>query len=88
VTAPKDDRPPVAIAAQWVSQITGIGLEIVVPIVIGRWLDERWGTSFCTAVGVVVGPLLGFWHLLTLTGVVGGTKGKSVKKKNQRGEES
>lgn len=75
-----------AVAAQWVSQITGIGLEIVIPIVVGRWLDDRWGTSFCTAVGVVVGPLLGFWHLLTLTGVVGRTKGRSEKDNSQQDE--
>jgi len=84
VTASKDDRPPVAIAAQWVSQITGIGLEIVLPIFVGRWLDERWGTSFLVVVGVVVGPLLGFWHLLVLTGVVGGTKAKSDEKSKPR----
>ena len=84
VSAPKDDRSPLAVAAQWVSQITGIGLEIVLPIVVGRWLDERWGTSFWTVVGVLVGPLLGFWHLLKLTGVVGGTKGKSDKENEQQ----
>jgi hypothetical protein len=66
-----------AAAAQWISQITGVGLEVVLPIVVGRWLDQRWGTSFCTVAGVVVGPLLGFWHLLTLTGAVGGTKGRT-----------
>lgn len=75
-----------AVAAQWVSQITGIGLEIVVPIVVGRWLDERWGTSFCTVVGVVIGPLLGFWHLLTVTGVVGRAKEGPEQENSQRDE--
>ncbi len=80
MSSPKDDRSPLALAAQWVSQITGVGLEIVLPIVVGRWLDERWGTSCWTVVGVLVGPLMGFWHLLKLTGVAGGPKGRSGTK--------
>lgn len=80
VSASNDDRPPVAVAAQWVSQITGIGLEIVVPMLVGRWLDQRWGTSYWTVIGVVLGPLLGFWHLFRLTGVIGGTKANSDQK--------
>jgi len=55
-----------------------------VPIVVGRWLDERWGTTFLAVVGVVVGPLLGFWHLLALTGVLGGTKAESDEKNEPR----
>jgi uncharacterized protein YqgC (DUF456 family) len=83
VTASNDDRPPVAIAAQWVSQITGIGLEIILPILAGRWLDQRWGTSCWTVVGAVLGPLLGFWHLFRITGVVGGTKINSGEKNDE-----
>jgi len=77
VNAPNDDRHPIAIATQWVSQITAIALEIVVPVVVGRWLDQRWGTSYWTLIGAIVGPPLGFWHLLTLTGVVGQGREKS-----------
>ena len=84
VSAPKDDRPPIAAAVHWVSQITGIGLEIVLPIIAGRWLDERWGTSYWTVVGVLLGPVFGFWHLLKLTGVVGGAKGKSDEEDRQQ----
>ena len=58
-------------AVQWVSQITAIAVEIVVCIWLGRWLDDRFGTRFLTPLGLVVGPVLGFWHLLTLTGVIG-----------------
>ncbi len=83
VTASNDDRPPVAIAAQWVSQITGIGVEIILPILAGRWLDQRWGTSCWTVVGAVLGPLLGFWHLFRITGVVGGTKTNSGEKNDE-----
>jgi len=72
VNAPNDDRHPIAIAAQWASQITAVALEIVIPVMVGRWLDQNWGTSYWTVIGAVVGPPLGFWHLLVLTGVVGG----------------
>lgn len=73
-----------AVAAHWVSQITGIALEFVVPVVIGRWLDQRWGTSAWTVVGALLGPILGFWHLLTLTGVLGGAGAQSDDKQNRR----
>jgi F0F1-type ATP synthase assembly protein I len=60
-----------AIAANWASQIIGLAFEVILPVVLGRWLDQRWGTSVWTIVGAVLGPMLGFWHLLALTGVVG-----------------
>jgi hypothetical protein len=78
VNASQDERNPLAEAAQWVSQITAIALEIVGCIWLGRWLDGKLGTSYWGTIGLFVGPLLGFWHLLSLTGVVG--------KKNKRGK--
>jgi hypothetical protein len=76
VNVPPDDRHPLAIAAGWVSQITAVGIEIALPVVIGRWLDQQWGTSYWTLVGAVIGPPIGFWHLLVLTGVWGGRGGR------------
>lgn len=69
---PPDDRPPAAAALEWVSQITAIGVEIVGCIWVGRWLDVRMGTSFWAAIGLIVGPVVGFYHLLAVTGVIGG----------------
>ena len=60
-----------AVAAEWVSRITAIGLEIVVLIVLGRWLDSKFGTTYWTPIGAILGPVVAFWHLLALTGVVG-----------------
>jgi hypothetical protein len=60
-----------AVAAQWVSQITAIAVEIVFFIWLGKWLDGKFGTSFLEFVGLFLGPLIGFWHLLVLTGIVG-----------------
>ena len=69
VQPPPDNRPPLAAALEWVSQITAIAVEIVGCIWLGRWLDGRLGSSHWAVVGLIVGPLLGFYHLLTVTGV-------------------
>jgi uncharacterized protein YqgC (DUF456 family) len=84
VNAPNDDRNEIAAAVQWVSQITTVALEIVLPVVVGRWLDQRWGTSYLTLIGALIGPPLGFWHLLALTGVVGDRKTKPDIDKDQQ----
>jgi len=71
VNAPQENRDPVGAAVQWVAQITTIALEVVVFIVLGRWLDGKFGTSFCTPIGAILGPSLAFLHLLAITGVIG-----------------
>jgi uncharacterized protein YqgC (DUF456 family) len=83
VNAPIDDRHPIAIAAQWVSQITAVAFEIVLPVVVGKWLDQKWGTSYWTLIGAAIGPPVGFYHLLTLTGVLGGVDSGSDKSEKQ-----
>lgn len=44
---------------------------MVVVIVLGHWLDARLGTRFLGLLGLMLGPAIGFWHLLWMTGVVG-----------------
>jgi F0F1-type ATP synthase assembly protein I len=73
-----------AVAVEWISQITAIALEIVGCIWLGRFLDSKLGTSFWGLTGLFVGPLLGFWHLLSLTGVVGAKRKKSDREENHR----
>ncbi len=64
-------RPPdlnaMARAMQWVAQITTVALEMVLPAVVGNWLDGRFNTSFLTVAGLLIGVPLGLWHLLVLT---------------------
>jgi len=67
VGPPKDDRPPLAEAMEWVSRITTVVLEMVLPGLAGQWLDQRWGTNFLALLGFAVGLPLGFWHLLIMT---------------------
>ncbi|HRX79444.1 MAG TPA: hypothetical protein P5307_10320 [Pirellulaceae bacterium] len=52
---------------EWVSKITTVALEMVVPAVIGSWLDQHLETSFLGVLGLVVGVPLGIWHLVKMT---------------------
>ncbi len=54
-------------AIQWVSKITTVALEMVVPAVAGTWLDRHFGTQFLGLLGLILGVSLGLWHLLRLT---------------------
>jgi uncharacterized protein YqgC (DUF456 family) len=65
-----DQRPPMhplAAALEWVSKITTVALEMVLPTVGGAYLDRRWGTRYWAVVGLIVGVTVGMWHLLQLT---------------------
>jgi F0F1-type ATP synthase assembly protein I len=72
------------VAMEWVSQITAIALVIVGSIWLGKYLDKRFETSFWGIVGLFLGPLIGFWQLLILTGVVSRRSKKSGRKENHR----
>ncbi len=52
---------------EWVSQITAVVAEMVVPGLAGQWLDRRWGTKFIGLTGFVLGLTVGIWHLLAMT---------------------
>jgi len=60
---------PLALAMEWVSKITTVALEMVLPAIGGRYLDLRWGTEYWAFVGLVVGFSVGMWHLLQMTQV-------------------
>lgn len=64
---PEDKRPPVAAALEWVSRITTVALEMVLPGIGGQWLDRRWGTNFLGLAGFAVGLTVGIWHLIQMT---------------------
>jgi hypothetical protein len=54
---------------EWVAKITTVALEMFLPAVGGGYLDRRLGTNFWALVGVVVGVIVGMWHLLLMTRV-------------------
>lgn len=54
-------------AMHWVSQVTTIALEMVLPALGGYWLDNRWGTApGFTIAGAVLGFFVSMQHLLQL----------------------
>ena len=72
VADPPDDRTPLAQAAEWSSRITTIALEMVVPGLIGLWIDRQLGTVMVFLVlGVAVGMTAGMMHLVRLAASVG-----------------
>jgi F0F1-type ATP synthase assembly protein I len=45
-----------------------VGLEMVVPIGLGWWIDQQLGSSpWILVLGVIVGFVIGIWHLVALT---------------------
>lgn len=62
-----NNRPPLVIAAEWVSRITAVGLEMALPAGVGHWLDRRWGTEpWLVIAGAALGFTVGFRHLLQM----------------------
>jgi len=68
-------------AAAWASQVTGIALEMVVPPVLGLWIDHKLGTGF---VFVTLGGVLGLYaairSLLRVAHAAQGEKGNRAGK--------
>lgn len=71
---------------EWVSRLITVALEMVLPGVLGNWLDKRWGTSFLALVGFALGMVTGVWHLLLMVGVAQ-TRRSPLKKDKRSGSE-
>ena len=48
---------------QWASRITSIAAEMVVPGLVGIWLDDHLETGFLAFIGFGIGVAVGIWHL-------------------------
>ena len=64
-----DDQSSYANAMVWVSRITSISMEMVVPGLIGYYLLDRWlGTKVVFLIlGLILGLVGGMWQLIKLT---------------------
>lgn len=63
-----DDRAALARAMSLASSVTTIALEMVVPAVVGHWIDQRLGVSpLFVAIGAALGMFVGIRSLLVLT---------------------
>ena len=61
-------RSSIAEAYQWVSIVTTITLEMVLPAYGGSLLDKRWSTgSWMTIIGACLGMVVAMTHLLQVT---------------------
>jgi ATP synthase protein I len=70
--SPNDHRPDgptlIAIAYGWAARIMTVALEMVVPGLIGVWLDSRLGTKIVfVLLGFGGGCTLAVWHLIRMT---------------------
>jgi F0F1-type ATP synthase assembly protein I len=62
-----DGRSPIAVATHWASQVTTISIEMVLPILLGVWADQKLGTkAVFTILGGIAGLWLGVWSLMRI----------------------
>jgi hypothetical protein len=57
----------IAEGMKWVSRITTVALEMVLPGLVGLWLDNQLETQFFALLGFALGVPLGIWHLIAMT---------------------
>ena len=63
-----DGRSRNAIAYHWSSRIISVSIEMVLPGVLGHWLDQRFGTRVLfTILGFGFGLVLGMYHLIQIS---------------------
>lgn len=61
----EDDRSPTAKALSKVSQITSISLMMIIPAIVGYFIDQRLSTLILfTALGLMVGMAAAIWQLV------------------------
>ena len=61
-----------SLAMEWVSRVLSICVVMVLPGLGGGWLDRRWGTSYWTLLGFLLGFASGFTALIVLVKRDGG----------------
>lgn len=65
---PPDDRAPWVRAYDWAARGVGVAAGMVVPGLIGYFLDTRWGTRpWIMVMGFATGITLGMVQLLRMT---------------------
>lgn len=62
-----DSPSPLALGFAWAYRILAVAAEMVLPGLLGSWLDGRLGTHFLALVGFGLGITLGVTHLLLMT---------------------
>ncbi|QDS99693.1 AtpZ/AtpI family protein [Adhaeretor mobilis] len=65
--ASPDPQHPMAAAMQWVGRIFAAAILMVVPGLLGEWLDGQLGTSFLVLIGFAGGLIAGMAYLIAQT---------------------
>jgi hypothetical protein len=79
----QQDRSFIAVAVDRASRVTTIALEMVVPPVLGLWIDRKLGTDFIfVSLGAVLGFCTGIMSLLKMTHCVVQPKGRKDRDEN------
>jgi hypothetical protein len=77
-TRPVDSPEPrdsTSVGILWASRITAVGLEFVLPAVVGLFLDRTWSLGPLGVIaGVVIGFAIGMAHLLRISREGAGAK--------------
>jgi hypothetical protein len=55
------------LAFEWVARIFAVVIEMVLPGLLGQYLDGRLGTRFLVLIGFGCGLSLALWHLIMMT---------------------
>jgi hypothetical protein len=68
VSQPSDDgRSALARGMVWGTQISSLGLELAVPILVGYWCDRQWGTwPWLLLLGMGLGIYIFTWGVIRL----------------------
>jgi ATP synthase protein I len=67
VTRSEEPRSALSVGIGWASRVTTLGLEFVIPPLLGVLADRWWGTSpLALLVGAVLGFALGMLSILRL----------------------
>jgi len=62
-----------AVAVSWASHVTSIAMEMVVPALIGLWLDRKLETRFIfVTIGAMLGLAVGMMSLIHISRAGGG----------------
>ena len=64
---PDGGQTPMAVAIEWAGRVMGVAFVMILPGLLGQWLDKRLGTKFLTLLGFGLGMTAGISGLLVMT---------------------
>jgi F0F1-type ATP synthase assembly protein I len=79
---PADDRSALSLAWSWASRIIAVSAMMVVPALIGAWVDQKLGTvAVCTLIGLALGVTAAIVQLMR---IVKDSESEATRNKNKQ----